>query len=39
MYAAESGDYKTVEYLISKSVNPDTIDKVNNIYQLKEANF
>ena len=28
MYAAELGDYKTVEYLISKGVNPDSIDKV-----------
>jgi len=27
MYAAELGDYKTVEYLISKGVNPDSIDK------------
>ena len=33
MYAAELGDYKTVEYLISKGVNPDSIDKVivNNL--------
>jgi len=29
MYAAELGDYKAVEAIINKGVNPDTYDKVN----------
>jgi Ankyrin repeat. len=29
MYAAESGDYKTVEALLAKGVNPNLTDKVN----------
>ena len=28
MYCAESGDYKSVDYLLTKNINPDLTDKV-----------
>lgn len=28
MYASESGDYRTVDFLLSKNLNPDVTDKV-----------